>query len=87
MDRPLNGLVSLDRLFPVLAVADLDAAVEYYTVALGFHELWRWGNCWCGRSRPGRGRVDPCRVPVMQGVPSAGWSAEVRGIGRKRVNV
>ena len=30
--------------FPVLAVADLDAAVEYCTVALGFHELWRWGE-------------------------------------------
>jgi len=36
--------ISLDRVFPILAVADLAAAVVYYTDVLGFHEAWRWGD-------------------------------------------
>jgi catechol 2,3-dioxygenase-like lactoylglutathione lyase family enzyme len=34
----------LERAFPVLAVADLEAAVAYYTGSLGFAVSWRWGE-------------------------------------------
>lgn len=44
MESPIPPSVVLDQAFPVLAVADLDAAVAYYVGALGFELTWRWGE-------------------------------------------
>jgi len=44
MDSPIPDAVVLDQAFPVLAVADLEAATAYYTGALGFEVTWRWGQ-------------------------------------------
>ena len=32
------------QLFPVFAVADLEAAVEFYCVGLGFEKMWSFGE-------------------------------------------
>lgn len=32
------------RLFPVFAVSDLDAAIEFYRSKLGFSLAWTWGS-------------------------------------------
>ena len=44
METSPADAATLERAFPVLAVADLEAAIAYYTAALGFAEAWRWGE-------------------------------------------
>ncbi len=41
---PATSAGVLEHVFPVLAVADLDSAVTYYTGALGFAVRWWWGG-------------------------------------------
>lgn len=36
--------VVFERVFPILAVADLEASLAYYIGVLGFDEGWRWGS-------------------------------------------
>lgn len=44
MEARPGAPVVIEHVFPVLAVADLDAAPAYCTGALGYAERWRWGT-------------------------------------------
>lgn len=44
MGDQLGAEVVLEKIFPILAVADLEEALAYYTGTLGFSERWRWGT-------------------------------------------
>lgn len=44
MDTDSPDSAVLERAFPVLAVADVDAATAYYIDALGFVLVWAWGT-------------------------------------------
>jgi uncharacterized glyoxalase superfamily protein PhnB len=35
---------TLEGVVPILAVRNLQAAIEYYTVVLGFNVAWEWGD-------------------------------------------